>query len=559
MKSSSDNNFLSTLTFASLPIDRRLAEAVREKFGYEYMSQPQSLSIPAALTGRDVFVKAKTGSGKTLAFLIPAIHNTFSVSPSSASGRRKRTGVRILVLSPSRELAMQTCSEASKLLSSWTPSNSIGVQLVMGGTDIKKERGRLQRERVDILVATPGRLIDHLENTGVDGFSGAMTDLSVLVLDEADRLLDSGFAPALDRISKFLPPKEERQTLLFTATVPPAVLKTAGALMRKDYEKVMAAGTTRSSGSRSSSGATPNVTQSVRVFRTSPDLYKSLYALLSAARRTKSGVTGTKTGGTGNVTPGRPVAPLGTSQRQVVFPKIIVFFPTARMAQMMAEAFRQAGMPDALELHSRLSQSQRTLVTKTMSAASTSARGVIVFASDVIARGVDFPDVTLVVQVGLTDPEQYVHRVGRTGRGGKAGEAISLLLEDESGGLLRSLSSNPSITVTQPCTLSKAKSTVTKSISTQSSRTVGDNALFRALRAPTFKWENAFSATLGFYNSNRRQLGWDKPSLVRGVKERFAFFSAKEGSLQSFRPRMSMQTLKKMQISDMAEEFDVRV
>eukprot|EP00798_Chlamydomonas_sp_ICE-L_P029456 gene29456-5801_t len=531
MKSSSDNNFLSTSTFASLPIDRRLADAVREKFGYEYMSQPQSLSIPAALTGRDVFVKAKTGSGKTLAFLIPAIHNTFSAPPSSASGRRKRTGVRILVLSPSRELAMQTCSEASKLLSSWVPSNSIGVQLVMGGTDIKKERGRMQRERVDILVATPGRLIDHLENTGVDGFSGAMTGLSVLVLNEADRLLDSGFAPALDRISKFLPPKEERQTLLFTATVPPAVLKTAGALMRKDYEKVMAAGTSRSSGSRSSSGATPNVTQSVRVFRTSPELYKSLYALLSAARRTKSEGAGTKSGGTGTKPGGaglgQSVALLGTSQRQVVFPKIIVFFPTARMAQMMAEAFRRAGMPDALELHSRLSQSQRTLVTKTMSAATTSARGVIVFASDVIARGVDFPDVTLVVQVGLTDPEQYVHRVGRTGRGGKAGEAVALLLEDESGGLLRSLRSNPSITVTQPSPSSKTKRIVTKSIGAQSSRTVGDNALFRALRAPTFKWANAFSATLGFYNSNRRQLGWDKPALVQGVKERFAFFATK--------------------------------
>jgi ATP-dependent RNA helicase MSS116 len=516
------NGFLSSKTFASLPIDRRIIDAIHEKFGYEFMSEPQSLSIPAALSGNDVFVKAKTGSGKTLAFLIPAINNTFSTHKSFIiKNNQRKNCVRILILSPSRELAMQTCNEASKLVSSL---GSIGVQLVMGGTDIKKERNRLQRERIDIIVATPGRLNDHLENEGLgeDTLSDAMVSLSVLVLDEADRLLDSGFAPALERISKFLPSKDNRQTLLFTATVPPAVLKTAEVLLRKNYTKVMASDLLSSS--KKGVGGTHNVTQSVRVFRTSLDMYKNLNTLLSTKRSTG----------------------MSRASKVIYGPKIIVFLPTARMAQMMAEAFRGAGMPDALELHSRLSQAQRIKVTKIMAAETRSERGVIVFASDVIARGVDFPDVTLVVQVGLTDSEQYVHRVGRTGRGGKNGEAVALLLEDEASRLLKSISlHNTSVKITLP-----SATKVNDNYTQTSSRT--NNALVKALREPTFKWESAFVATLGFYNSNRKQLGWDKPTLVRNVKERFAFFAQK--SLE-FKPKMSMQTLKKMQLSDMASEF----
>ena len=494
------SSFLSTQPFASLPIDPQLVRALKEVFGYEYMSKPQVTSIPAVLTGRDVLVQARTGSGKTLGFLVPAFPNAFFRSESLRESSSPTC--RVLVLSPSRELAMQTREEAAKLL-----GMGRGVQLVIGGTDIKKEQNRLQRGPLDVVVATPGRLIDHLEKPD-SPLAKAMRGLSVLVLDEADRLLDAGFAPAIASISRFLPPKDKRQTLLFTATVPQSVIKTADALMRANREMLLL-----TSSNNANNAARPNIKQTANVYTSSPMLFKGLSTLLLQKRH------------------------------ETESHKIIVFLPTARMAQFMAEVFRKAGMPDALELHSRLSQSQRTAVTK---AVATSTKGVIVFASDVIARGVDFPDVTLVVQVGLTDPEQYIHRVGRTGRGGKSGEAALLILEDEAKSLLSSITAKQKVDVVR---VTDAKSS---SSSTSVAKLSASSVLMKALKST--KWESAFSATLGFYNSNRRQLGWDKPALVRNVKERFAFFA---GGGQDFRPQMSMQTLKKMQLADVASEFSI--
>lgn len=174
-----------------------------------------------------MFAKAKTGSGKTLGFLLPALE----AITARQMGPLDPQAVAILVLSPSRELAEQTRREAEKLLSF---HEGLGAQIVMGGTDLKKEQRRLAASPCQVLVATPGRLQDHLDNTR--GFAERLRATRVVVLDEADRLLDMGFLPAIKQIAQSLPPAAKRQTLLFTATVPKGVHEVSQVLMRPGFQ-----------------------------------------------------------------------------------------------------------------------------------------------------------------------------------------------------------------------------------------------------------------------------------------------------------------------------------
>lgn len=174
------------------------------------MTQVQAATLPDALAGRDVLAQAKTGTGKTVAFLVPSIQRLCmlpSLPPDSS--------ISVLVLSPTRELALQIEKEAKML----TNNLPFDVQHVVGGTNIAAERKRLNSQRKDILIATPGRLLDHLQDEQLN-LANTLRGLTVLVLDEADRMLDMGFRRELEKIFAHLPPAQTRQSLFFSATIP---------------------------------------------------------------------------------------------------------------------------------------------------------------------------------------------------------------------------------------------------------------------------------------------------------------------------------------------------
>jgi len=202
-----------TARFSELALHPNSQRALAEVMQYALMTEVQHKAIPVCLAGGDVVARAKTGTGKTLGFCLPAIETMIKKGCV-------RGGCSVLILSPTRELAMQSATEAEKL----STFHGFGVQTIYGGTSIQKEKRRLfgaAAQRCDILVATPGRLIDHLENT--PGGAQLFANLRVLVLDEADQLLEMGFQPAMKKIAGLLPSKETRQTLLFSATMPPKV------------------------------------------------------------------------------------------------------------------------------------------------------------------------------------------------------------------------------------------------------------------------------------------------------------------------------------------------
>ena len=195
---------------------RALAEILR----YEFMTIVQQQSCPVGLTGVDILAKAKTGTGKTLSFLIPAVEHIVRAGNSP--------GIKVLIISPTRELAMQIYEEAMLLVRF---HNGVKVMVVVGGTNMNKDKNGF-REQPAMLVATPGRLNDHLENSGLDR---QLTNMRCMIFDEADQLLDMGFRPAIQQMLARLPPKDTRQTLLFSATMPNDVKAIAQLAMRQQY------------------------------------------------------------------------------------------------------------------------------------------------------------------------------------------------------------------------------------------------------------------------------------------------------------------------------------
>jgi ATP-dependent RNA helicase MSS116 len=432
------------------------------------MSAPQAEYMPVALSGSDTFVKAKTGSGKTLGFLIPLLERVrASTNANAKANDDAKLRVSALVVSPSRELADQTRREAERLASF---HDGVGVQMVIGGTSVEVERRRLLRGGCDILIGTPGRLLDHIEN--LPGLRETLQrDVKVLVIDEADRLLDMGFLPALKRVISVLPPPGKRQALMFTATVPQGVL---------DIAKSISTGYTYVDTAK---GATRQGLASIRQeFAVVPvdRMVAVLYDELASVR-----------------------------QQHKSDHRVIVFFTTARLAQFVASIFRRCpAFADVLELHSRLSQAQRNKTTELFA----KRAGQVLFASDVIARGIDFPDVTHVFQLGFTDPQQYEHRVGRTGRGGKSGQALLILCNDE-----RSLVSR----------IQDAKLQLTDRGGNHVAATIAPElaeALQSVPKDPELAQNarQAYTATLGFYASNMKKLGMTPAAVVAAVNARFA-------------------------------------
>jgi len=450
---------MTNVPFAGLPVAPPLLQAVRQKMGYESMTLVQKDSITVSLAGGDVLCKAKTGSGKTLAFLIPALHQVLGAGPPPSAGR----SLPILVISPTRELAQQIADEAVLLLSCFGGANK--VQCVVGGTNVRSDVASFRRGFPTVLVGTPGRLNDHLQ-TRETGLADALRGLQVLIFDEADQLLDMGFRPAIEQLLSALPPKAGRQTLLFSATMPRDVRSMVTLSLRPNYSTVDCVGEEEATNT--------HVSQSYFVTPIAHQ-FPSLLHVLERARQ--------------------------------AYPtnfKVIAFFATARMTQLAAELFIAMGVP-VLEIHSRKSQPHRASVASKFA----NGTGLVLFTSDVSARGVDYDDVTHVVQVGLpSDKAQYVHRLGRTGRAGKEGQGI-LLLSDFESIFLRSVQDLPLVRIDAPASPAQ--------LSEEAQRVAGYLS-----RLPGSSTTAAYQAWLGFYNSHLKRLNWSKEQLVANANSWYA-------------------------------------
>eukprot|EP00754_Rhynchopus_humris_P027754 Rhum_TRINITY_DN15106_c24_g1::Rhum_TRINITY_DN15106_c24_g1_i1::g.139875::m.139875/K17679/MSS116; ATP-dependent RNA helicase MSS116, mitochondrial len=462
--------------FQDLPVSVNLKKAMAEVLRYESMTKVQAMTIATSLGGGDVLAKAKTGTGKTLAFLIPTAHLIEqNLRPGATSA---------LIISPTRELASQIAEEAGQLLT----FTRIRYQVVFGGVPIKGDLSRFRQNGFpDLLVGTPGRMNDHLENHGLA--RALQGSLRCMVFDEADQLLEMGFRPDITKMLRMLPPNHTRQTLLFSATMPNDVLTIAKFALRQQYAHIDCVGEEQDTHQ--------HVPQS---FCVHPP--ETQFAELH--RAIQDGI---------NEDPDY---------------KMLVFFTTARLTQLAAELFNShaVGMR-VLEIHSRKSQPQRT-------AASNQFRDnsrVIMFTSDVTARGMDYPDVSKVIQVGLpSDKAQYTHRLGRTARAGKSGNGVLLLCDFEKG-FLRQLH-DQGLTEVRPLSPDQAghhQPQISRGLQSMSKATLCA----------------AYQAWLGFYNSNLKAIGWSKPTLVE-----HANYWVTECCLLREVPSLQAKTVGKMGLRD---------
>ncbi len=344
-------------TFSSLGLSPEILQDIRAA-GYAAPTPIQALAIPPALEGRDVVGCAQTGTGKTAAFVIPMVERL-------AGG----AGTRALILAPTRELALQTQAAIDVL----GRRRAVRAVTIIGGVSMGPQEQAL-RSRPPIIVATPGRLLDHLDRGAV-----RLDGLQVLVLDEADRLLDMGFAPQLDRILKRVP--RARQTLLFSATIPADVAALARAHLRNPAQVLV--------GPR----ATPVAGATQRIFLAGREEKTALLLRLLGQER------------------GR----------------VLVFTRTKHRADRVARAVGAAGHRVA-RIHGNRSQAQRQ---DALAGFRTGAYRVMV-ATDIAARGIDVSGVAHVINYDLPHTyEDYVHRIGRTARAQATGHASSFVAPDE--------------------------------------------------------------------------------------------------------------------------------
>ncbi|CAO3587423.1 unnamed protein product [Absidia cylindrospora] len=362
-------------------------------FKYQEMSVVQAAVLSRLPNENDMFVKAKTGTGKTLAFLVAALETSFA--GKTKEDLQHCEGTSILVISPTRELAYQIAEEAKKL----TKFYPFGVHCLVGGDSKRRQIQLLERGRCDIVVATPGRLNDMLST--VRHLKRACENLKVLVLDEADQLLDMGFKQELQRILTHLP--EKRQTMLYSATISKEIRKNLGDFaLSREHDIIDTVG-------KDEVNTHMHVKQSALVAPYENQL-QHLQHLLETHKAANSG-------------------------------KVIVFLPTTKQTMLYAQLLKYL-LPNRMihEIHSRKSQDQRSRIASRFRK---SNDGILV-TSDVSARGVDYPGVSLVVQVGVPSTrEQYIHRLGRTGRAGREGEGVIVLAPFETNFLTKEISDLP--------------------------------------------------------------------------------------------------------------------
>jgi ATP-dependent RNA helicase RhlE len=358
------------MSFSSLGLSDALVRAVTEH-GYTQPTPIQAQAIPAVLAGGDLLAGAQTGTGKTAGFVLPMLQRLSTTAHAPASGARPaRKPIRALILTPTRELAAQI-EESVRVYGKYAKQTSM---VMYGGVGIGAQTAQLKRG-VDILVATPGRLLDHQGQGNLD-----LSRVEILVLDEADRMLDMGFIRDIKRILSLLPKK--RQNLLFSATFSDEIKDLADSLLDAP-------------------------------------------ALIEVARRNSTVEIITQT-----------VHPVDRDRKRELLShliktqnwyQVLVFTRTKHGANKLAEQLNHDGIT-ALAIHGNKSQGARTRALAEFKDASLQ----VLVATDIAARGIDIDQLPHVVNYDLPNvPHDYVHRIGRTGRAGASGEAISLVCVDE--------------------------------------------------------------------------------------------------------------------------------
>ncbi|WVQ98006.1 hypothetical protein IAU59_005126 [Kwoniella sp. CBS 9459] len=445
----------------------------------------------------DLLVKAKTGTGKTIAFLVPAIDSRInkidelvktpypdgSLPDKAAQGRNERAITRshvgALIISPTRELATQIANEALKLC---TWHKEMQVRLLVGGESRHRQLKDWKRGRKDIVVATPGRLKDLLTEEEV---RSAIEFTDTLVLDEADTLLDMGFSQDLNHIISHLP--KERQTFLFSATVSKEIAAIARKSLKPGHQIIDCV-------PKNESNVHLHIPQHYTIVPSAADQIPHILRLIA--------------------------------HDQLLNPhsKIIVFLPTTKLTMLTATLVRElkSTLPNDLsvyEIHSRLDQNQRSRASERFRR---DTKPSVLITSDVSARGVDYPGVTRVIQVGVpASAEQYIHRVGRTGRGGKEGGRGDLVLLPFEAGFVDKLHKIP-IKAVETRDLSAevhALASEHDQDAVKKLNSIGDAVTDLMPSLDSDAVEEVFTSMLGYYMGKIDQLKAGPQDVLQGLKD----------------------------------------
>ncbi len=353
--------------FSALGLAPKLEQAVADQ-GYTLMTPIQAKAIPIVLAGRDVMGAAQTGTGKTAAFSLPLLHKMLRHENGSASPARHP--VRALVLAPTRELADQVAAN----IKAYAQHSQLRVAVVFGGIDMKPQTAELKKG-VEVLIATPGRLLDHIEAKNC-----VLNQVEYVVLDEADRMLDIGFLPDLQRILSYLP--KQRQTLLFSATFSPEIRKLAQSYLQD-----------------------PVLVEVARPNATAANVEQHFYSVVADDKR----------------------AAVRRVLKERGLVQALVFVNSKLGCARLARSFERDGLKTTA-LHGDKSQDERL---KALDAFKRGEVDVMV-ATDVAARGLDIVDLPAVFNFDVPyNAEDYVHRIGRTGRAGASGLAVTLVTRDD--------------------------------------------------------------------------------------------------------------------------------
>ncbi len=345
------------MSFSSFQIDPRLQDNARS-MGFAQPTPIQSATIPAALTGQDILGSAETGTGKTAAYLLPLLHRLLTVT---AHGHAPRA----LILVPTRELALQVAEQAEQL----SVQTNLRVAAIFGGVAMIHQTNLLRRG-IDIVIATPGRLLDHIARKNI-----AFASLQILILDEADRMLDIGFLPDIRRIIALLP--RERQTMLFSATLVPAIVQLAAQITR-------------------------NAARIQVETTTTPDAITQ--TLFPVPEHLKAQV-------------------LQQLLREEEMESVLIFARTKHRADRVARQLQRENIRAGV-IHGDRSQGQRIAALEDFRR----GKSRVLVATDIAARGIDVEGISHVVNYDMPmQPEDYVHRIGRTGRRQAAGHAYTLV------------------------------------------------------------------------------------------------------------------------------------
>ncbi len=358
-----------TPRFEDLGLSQPVLQALDLK-GYTTPTPIQAQAIPPVLAGRDLLGIAQTGTGKTAAFMLPGIDRL-----RASENNIPFKSCRMLVLAPTRELAGQIAESARD----YGALAGLKVQSIVGGTSVNKDRNKLHRG-TDILVATPGRLLDLIDQKALN-----LSGVEILILDEADQMLDLGFIHALRRISQLVP--KERQTLFFSATMPKQIKELVKGYCNNPVQV----------------SVTPESTTAERVdqylFMVQQDEKTALLEMILSGRHRVPGD----------------------------LDLVLIFTRTKHGADRVVKKLSQSGI-QANAIHGNKTQGQRTRALEEFR----KGKAKILIATDVAARGIDIPGVSHVINYELPNvPEQYVHRIGRTARAGRDGIAIAFCAEDE--------------------------------------------------------------------------------------------------------------------------------